>query len=44
VSENAFETRDMTNQTLVKVVRENRIIVERRTQASSGSVIVSRLN
>ncbi len=44
VSDSVFETRDMTGQTLAKVVRENRIIVERRTQTNGGTVIVSRLN
>ncbi|MDD5586529.1 MAG: inverse autotransporter beta domain-containing protein [Alphaproteobacteria bacterium] len=40
VSNKAFETRDLTNETLAKVERENRIIVERR--ASNGNVIIAR--
>lgn len=41
VSDKIFETRDLTNETLTKVRRENRIIVERRT---SGGVVISRGN
>jgi adhesin/invasin len=42
VASQAFKTRDLSGQTLKKVVRENRIIVERRT--SGGSVIIARGN
>ncbi len=41
VSEKIFETRDLSNETLKKVVRENRIIVEQRT---TGGVVISRGN
>jgi adhesin/invasin len=42
VADRAFERRDLSGETLKKVVRENRIIVERR--ATSGSVIIARGN
>jgi len=41
VSSKAFETRDLTGETLAKVDRENRIIVERRT---TGGIIIARGN
>jgi hypothetical protein len=44
VSDRIFATRDLREQTLAKVVRENRIIVERRTNVNGATVIISRLN
>jgi adhesin/invasin len=44
ISNQIFETRDLKDQTLTKVVRENRIIVERRTNVNGATVIISRLN
>ena len=42
VSNNAFEQRDMRVYTLDKVRRENRIMVERKTTTTAGSVIIAR--
>ncbi|HVA13677.1 MAG TPA: inverse autotransporter beta domain-containing protein [Stellaceae bacterium] len=44
ISDRIFETRDLTKDTLDKVERENRIIVERRANTSGATVIISRLN
>jgi hypothetical protein len=40
ISTQAFQARDLSDETLKKVVRENRIIVERRT--NSGRIIIAR--
>ncbi|MDD3371303.1 MAG: inverse autotransporter beta domain-containing protein [Alphaproteobacteria bacterium] len=40
ISDSIFEKRDLSKETLSKVVRENRIIVERRTRG--GSVVIAR--
>jgi|GEM_PF-6882586 len=37
-----FETRDLSKETLKKVVRENRIIVERRTTTVGGTITIAR--
>lgn len=42
VSDKAFEQRDMRAYTLDKVRRENRIMVERKTTTSTGSIIIAR--
>jgi hypothetical protein len=44
VSDRIFRTRDLTNDTLTKVVRENRIIVERSAKVNGATVVISRLN
>lgn len=44
ISDTAFEQRDMRVYTLDKVRRENRIMVERKTRTSTGSVIIARGN
>lgn len=44
ISNKAFEQRDMRVYTLDKVRRENRIMVERKTTTTTGSVIVARGN
>lgn len=42
VSDTAFERRDMRAYTLDKVRRENRIVVERKTTTTTGSIIIAR--
>lgn len=44
VARSIFDVRDLSDHTLDKVRRENRIIVERRTTIAGATVIISRLN
>lgn len=44
ISNSAFEQRDMRVYTLDKVRRENRIMVERKTTTTTGSIIIARGN
>jgi len=44
VAKSVFDVRDLSDHTLDKVRRENRIIVERRTTIAGATVIISRLN
>ncbi len=44
ISKSIFAERDLSEHTLDKVRRENRILVERRTNINGATVIISRLN